>query len=162
MFQVLVPYMLLFLVFVEKEVAVPIIELAPVPGHKDVSMLSTSGFSLGLLIFVEISPVCWYRSGLDSDKNTHPSGTGTSSRFWTLHRPLFSSPSFSSSSWKTGSTTAMILWSLDTKQDERVPPSVTAFVQLPPPLLLRLASPPPSCQMTQTGCSLYFAKLAAL
>ena len=41
---------------------------------------------------------------------THPSGTGTSSRFWTLHKPLFSSPSFSSSSSKTGSTTAIIFF----------------------------------------------------
>ena len=35
-FQVLVPYMLLFLVFVEKKVAVSIIELTPVPDNKDV------------------------------------------------------------------------------------------------------------------------------
>ena len=57
----------------------------------------------------EISMICWCLLLIRTPHVhwTHPSGTGTSSRFWTLHSPLFSSPSFSSNSSKTGSTTAI-------------------------------------------------------
>ena len=50
-FQVLVPYMLLFLVFVEKKIAVAIIELTPVPDNKG---LRDYGFSLTNMPFLHL------------------------------------------------------------------------------------------------------------
>ena len=94
-------------------------------------------------------------SGIDlytARGRTHPSGTGTSSRFWTLHKPLFSSPSFSSSSSKTGSTTAILFFCFQCSCWRDVA-QVNAWRHWLP-LLCSTALRHHNCQMIQAGCSL--------
>ena len=74
-----------------------------------------------------------YRAPTSYISQTHPSGTGTSSRFWTLQRPLFSSPSFSSSSSNTGSTTAILLLSRSCWRDVKQVNAGIGSTALAPP-----------------------------